>query len=732
VTNGSTVCLLVYDEPGELLGETYSGGPLNGLAVTNFYDSLLRRSTNGLWNGSTWLTQTRYRYDLASRLLSVGDGTNSAAYTYVANSRLVSQILFTNNATLRMTTTKSYDYLNRLTAIQSSTGGSPVASFSYGNNSANQRTSVTNVDSSYWVYQYDNLGQVTSGKKYWSDGIPVAGQQFTYNFDDIGNRQTTAFGGDQNGANLRPANYTNNSLNQITGRDVPGYVNILGEATNTAAVYVNNQVPYRRTNYFREELSLDNSGGPIWLGVTNLAVLSSGSSSDIVSTNVGNLFLPKTAEMFAYDADGNLTNDGRWVYMWDAENRLINMTSQSAAPVGSKVRLDFLYDYQGRRIQKLVSTNSGSAYVAEYTNRFAYDGWNLIAILNPQSSILQSFEWGLDLSGSTRGAGGIGALLILNDAQTIDNQPSSHLVSFDGSGNVSALINATNGLTSANYAYGPFGEVIRSTGPMAKASPLRFSSKYQDDETEALYYGYRYYNTGTGRWLSRDPIEEEGGISLYVLGSNDLVNKIDGLGLAWYEQIYVYDDKSLISAYTYDRASVKGFDTGWQDDSSKLNTAVLNLGIGAASSVAVEMGAGLLGITVSGTGAAAVGGGINVVTGTCKPQVRVFGKMVTARRWYGRVGMFLWHVDWIQYVKSGSSEVVPMYIKVQQRIVCCNGPVKTFDPFYVPPYSSDSENLPNDPFPLHNVGVELVQANQSTRGANRIQRWSSFSATNAF
>ncbi len=40
---------------------------------------------------------------------------------------------------------------------------------------------------------------------------------------------------------------------------------------------------------------------------------------------------------------------------------------------------------------------------------------------------------------------------------------------------------------------------------MAKANPLRFSNKYQDEETDLLYYGYRYYNASTGRWLGRDP-----------------------------------------------------------------------------------------------------------------------------------------------------------------------------------------------------------------------------------
>jgi len=45
---------------------------------------------------------------------------------------------------------------------------------------------------------------------------------------------------------------------------------------------------------------------------------------------------------------------------------------------------------------------------------------------------------------------------------------------------------------------------------MAKLNPFRFSTKYQDDESDLLHYGYRYLNTSTGRWMSRDPIEEQG------------------------------------------------------------------------------------------------------------------------------------------------------------------------------------------------------------------------------
>ena len=78
-------------------------------------------------------------------------------------------------------------------------------SCSYGYNNANQHTNVKLANGSYRVYQNDALGQVTFGMKYWSDGTPVAGQQFGYTFDAIGKRTRPRSGGVQHGMNLRGA-----------------------------------------------------------------------------------------------------------------------------------------------------------------------------------------------------------------------------------------------------------------------------------------------------------------------------------------------------------------------------------------------------------------------------------------------------------------------------------------------------------------------------------------------
>jgi YD repeat-containing protein len=133
-------------------------------------------------------------------LEGVTNGSYRAACTYLANAPLVSQNSFRSNTVTRMTTTRSYDFLNRMTDIASRIGVATVSISAYAYNAANQRTAHTIADNARWVYTYDDLGQVISGKKYWSDGTPVAGQQFEYGFDDIGNRKQIKAGGDENGA----------------------------------------------------------------------------------------------------------------------------------------------------------------------------------------------------------------------------------------------------------------------------------------------------------------------------------------------------------------------------------------------------------------------------------------------------------------------------------------------------------------------------------------------------
>ncbi len=169
------------------------------------------------------------------------------------------------------------------------------------------------------------------------------------------------------------------------------------------------------------------------------------------------------------------------------------------------------------------------------SEKYLYDGWNLAAIIGlaPGASAegyLRSYLWGPDVSGTMRGAGGVGGLLLCMDHLT----GQSHFPTYDGNGNVMALIHANPGSAAtvdAVYEYDPFGRTLRANGPAAEGNPFRFSTKFTDEETGLVYYGFRYYSPVEGRWLGRDPLGESGGRNLYRFCLNGAVSNIDNAGL---------------------------------------------------------------------------------------------------------------------------------------------------------------------------------------------------------
>jgi RHS repeat-associated protein len=154
-----------------------------------------------------------------------------------------------------------------------------------------------------------------------------------------------------------------------------------------------------------------------------------------------------------------------------------------------------------------------------------YDGWNLIEEKNSVTD--RCYIWGLDLSGTLDGAGGIGGLL------AVDDEVSSKMYWYanDANGNVTALVDASTGAIVARYEYGPFGEPLRASGPLAKVNPFRWSSNYTENESGLVNGKLRWYRSSLGRWLSRDPSGERGGDNLYGFVRNNPLRFIDSLGL---------------------------------------------------------------------------------------------------------------------------------------------------------------------------------------------------------
>jgi len=99
----------------------------------------------------------------------------------------------------------------------------------------------------------------------------------------------------------------------------------------------------------------------------------------------------------------------------------------------------------------------------------------------------------------------------------------------DANKNIGQLLNSS-GYIVAKYEYSPFGKLTVNNDSVN--NPFRFSSEYFDDETGLIYYNFRYYSPTIGRWLSRDPIEEQGGYNLHTFIYNSPINKIDVLGFS--------------------------------------------------------------------------------------------------------------------------------------------------------------------------------------------------------
>jgi RHS repeat-associated protein len=131
-------------------------------------------------------------------------------------------------------------------------------------------------------------------------------------------------------------------------------------------------------------------------------------------------------------------------------------------------------------------------------------------------------------------------MMSLLDNKVSGSSLSKYAFTYDGNGNITELTDNA-GSTVATYRYTAFGDVWSSSGSAASENQYRFSTKPLDEEVlrsssgafnaGLYYYGFRYYDPQTGRWPSRDPIGELGGLNLYGMVGNDAVNEIDLLGL---------------------------------------------------------------------------------------------------------------------------------------------------------------------------------------------------------
>lgn len=70
--------------------------------------------------------------------------------------------------------------------------------------------------------------------------------------------------------------------------------------------------------------------------------------------------------------------------------------------------------------------------------------------------------------------------------------------------------------------------LAREYADVGSADPV---TKYTDSESGLVYYyGLRYYTPEIGRWVSRDPIGEQGGLNLFAVPNNHPIGRVGLFG----------------------------------------------------------------------------------------------------------------------------------------------------------------------------------------------------------
>lgn len=418
----------------------------------------------------------------------------------------------------------------------------------------------------FWSIGYDSRGQVTSAdKKFATGGEFAAGLQTQYTYDMAGNRLTKQQGGSATtteGTGVRTTNYgTANAANQYPSIDHPDdgtntWLPVTGLRGSSSEVIKVNTVDagYQQGSSglaFHREVPLTASTAANRYFNVNVTKTVGGTTTTIDS---GIQYVPPGTEALKYDADGNLIQDHRFYYLYDAENRLAKVSLVNPTVSSPSPSYNFVYTYYYDGLSRLVAKRTDMNFNPStpywiYMEAFVYDGWNLVMSgktgngyasgppANPiTSSSRMHYVWGPDIGSGCSGheswqaAGGVGGLIFVNGATDSVRQ----FPLLDRMGNVTGYRRAVSGsaaVLDAVFEYDAFGREVRSTGPASNSMAFRYSTKATDVDTGLVYYGYRFYDPDRGRWLNRDPIGEIGGVSLYTGCANNFVNSFDVLGL---------------------------------------------------------------------------------------------------------------------------------------------------------------------------------------------------------
>jgi len=219
------------------------------------------------------------------------------------------------------------------------------------------------------------------------------------------------------------------------------------------------------------------------------------------SYNALNQLTNTNGQPLSFDANGNLLSDGQRNYSWDAENRLVGISY----PGQSGKQTAFSYDGASRRTAiSSTPTGGGTAVTASY--------------LWCGAQICQG-----------RNADGTTTIEYESEGEFVPGSPGQpYYYGIDQIGSVRrAFVSASS---APAFSYDPYGITLQTTTP---ATDFNYANMYYNTDSGLNLTQYRAYDPNAGRWLSRDPMGENGNatLNLYAYVNGNPVTLIDLLGL---------------------------------------------------------------------------------------------------------------------------------------------------------------------------------------------------------
>jgi RHS repeat-associated protein len=448
---------------------------------------------------------TQFAYDALNRLTSVtyvGGGAPNVAYGYDGHGNRLTMADGTGS------TSYTYDEQNRLLSVTSP--GSVVVGYRYdldGNRRKLLYPDATAVTSTFdkadrlqaiqdWASRITSYTYFPDGHLQTSTNVNGTTQTLS---EDNAQRLTQVWNKTGGGATISKHAYTLDAVGNRTQVQETLALWRSGSASPTITYSYDklSRLTQEQAPGYTSTYTYDPVGNRTQFNQGGTPVTSSYDKADRIQT-AGNV-------AYTVNANGNLTTRGTDTFTYDQANRLTSIhqgrvTTQQSATTNT-------YDGDGKRVTMSESTQATITYVYD-VNR------SLPAVLQDG---LHKNVWGLGLAYTV----------------SMDGQNTVQVVHTDGLGSVRALTDSS-GTVVQDYQTDAFGVPTQTEGPNA-SQRFQYAGEQRDSDG-LVYLRARFYDPGTGRFVSRDPSLgnrlQPCSLHRYSYADNDPTNLIDASGLA--------------------------------------------------------------------------------------------------------------------------------------------------------------------------------------------------------